>query len=365
MTTPENDSAERGIRDALRGGADSLADDARLFFNALGYRSKRTLPVNLPGGEFLEKFKLLPGLKDGINESAFRDYAKNAAVVFQVGNNEIADAAGKGNLFADKFKKGDARSFLFVAVDLKPRKVGYGRGSLARMTRAVNRRFMMPAVVFFRHGDKNKNRTVTLSFAHRRADKRDGARDVLGRVSMLRGISRENPHRGHSQILAELAMPERLHWMRLNEKSEDFDGLLAAWLNTLDTEALNMRFYGELFGWFNRAVAACKFPDGKNEEQVMRMITRLLFIWFVKEKGLAPERLFTEQFAREMLRAHKPDSSDYYQAVLQNLFFGTLNTPPVPAPSRWECCTNSFTFWTAWTRKTKNGNARNWRSPNN
>ena len=116
--------------------------------------------------------------------------------------------------------------------------------------------------------------------------------------------------------------------MRLNEKSEDFDGLLAAWLNTLDTEALNMRFYGELFGWFNRAVAACKFPDGKNEEQVMRMITRLLFIWFVKEKGLAPERLFTEQFAREMLRAHKPDSSDYYQAVLQNLFFGTLNTPP-------------------------------------
>ena len=59
----------------------------------------------------------------------------------------------------------------------------------------------------------------------------------------------------------------------------------------------------------------------------MRLITRLLFIWFVKEKGLAPPELFTEPLARDLLKNHRPENSDYYRAVLQNLFFGVLNTP--------------------------------------
>ena len=154
---------------------------------------------------------------------------------------------------------------------------------------------------------------------------------LLDRVSILRSISRDNPHRGHLDILEDLALSERLKWMTRESKPRDFHGLLAAWLAALDTETLNRHFYEALFKWFTGAVESCRFPDdgqpGKKEEQVMRMITRLLFIWFVKEKGLAPEQLFTEQFADSILQNHSPDNSDYYRAVLQNLFFGTLNTP--------------------------------------
>ena len=52
----------------------------------------------------------------------------------------------------------------------------------------------------------------------------------------------------------------------------------------------------------------------------------MLFVWFLAEKGLAPRELFTEDFARNALKAHGPDGTDYYRAVLQNLFFATLNT---------------------------------------
>ena len=39
-----------------------------------------------------------------------------------------------------------------------------------------------------------------------------------------------------------------------------------------------------------------------------------------------PDELFEESFARTALKDHGPERTDYYRAVLQNLFFATLNT---------------------------------------
>jgi len=45
-----------------------------------------------------------------------------------------------------------------------------------------------------------------------------------------------------------------------------------------------------------------EFPDdaGKDKEvrnatSVIRLITRLIFVWFLKEKGLVPDELFDEK----------------------------------------------------------------------
>lgn len=57
------------------------------------------------------------------------------------------------------------------------------------------------------------------------------------------------------------------------------------------------------------------------------MITRLIFIWFMREKGLVPNKLFEKDFAQRALTDLDNDSSTYYLAILQNLFFATLNTP--------------------------------------
>ena len=312
------------IRNALSEKKPDLLADARQLLNALEYESERTMDETHPPADFLRQYD--PKNGEGVNARELKEQAGKIGVVFQVTDEEIRQTSG---LYASEFQPGDERSFIFVAVDLKGDH--YPRWRLARMTRAVNRCFASPAVVLFRHPDADGADAVSLAFIHRRQSKTDSAKDVLGRVSVLRAVNRDAPHRGHLDILQDLALSERLKWMTRESKTPaNFDGLLAAWLAALDVEELNRRFYKELQEWFDRAVMACKFPDGNSKEkkqaQVMRMITRLLFIWFVKEKGLVPEKLFTEDFARQTLKNHKPDNAAYYRAVLQNLFFATLNT---------------------------------------
>ena len=48
-------------------------------------------------------------------------------------------------------------------------------------------------------------------------------------------------------------------------RSHNFDGLLEAWLDALDTEELNRRFYRDLFEWFQRAVDEAPTPRCRYE----------------------------------------------------------------------------------------------------
>ena len=113
---------------------------------------------------------------------------------------------------------------------------------------------------------------------------------------------------------------------------KNFDGLLAAWLARLDTSELNKRFFNELANWYFWAVDQVAFPDdaGENVEvrnatSVIRLLTRLIFVWFIKEKGLVPDVLFNPRDLDGILNNLDSQKSTYYKAILQNLFFATLN----------------------------------------
>ena len=105
-------------------------------------------------------------------------------------------------------------------------------------------------------------------------------------------------------------------------------------------EALTKEFYRDLFGWYLWAVdpaANMTFPNNTATEdddrddletKAIRMITRIMFVWFIKQKGLVPDRIFDEDYVASVLKDFDPLSTtrgDYYNAILQNLFFGTLN----------------------------------------
>ena len=316
------------IRNALSEKKPDLLADARQLLNALEYESERTMDETHPPADFLRQYD--PKNGEGVNARELKEQAGKIGIVFQVTDEEIRQTSG---LYASEFQPDDERSFIFVAVDLKGDH--YPRWRLARMTRAVNRCFASPAVVLFRHPDAAAAAAVSLAFIHRRQSKTDSAKDVLGRVSVLRAVNRDAPHRGHLDILQDLALSERLEWMTRESKTPaNFDGLLAAWLVALDTEILNQRFYEDLLQWFRRVVESgdVKFPNPTEkpitrEEQTIRLITRLLFIWFIKEKGLVAEDFFRREKVRNLLtRFDLKDGDYYYCAVLQNLFFATLNT---------------------------------------
>ncbi|MDE2836575.1 MAG: Eco57I restriction-modification methylase domain-containing protein, partial [Chloroflexota bacterium] len=303
-------------------------NEARVLLSTLGYRSNRVLDGQSGTvDDFLKRFTAQH--PDTRTEQDFRENAMSVHILFQVTDEEIAEGASLQSrmIGGGPFDTGNVKSFLFAAVELKG--AGYPRGKYADFTREINRRLAgIPTAVLFRTVDG----LLTIAFVHVRPNKRDPNRRVLGSISLIRAINPADPHRAHVDILAELALPERLDWMRLNGKPRNFDGLLAAWLYTLDTEELNNRFYKELFAWFERAVQEAQFPkDGPRtqtaEEHVIRLITRLMFVWFIKEKRLVADDLFIEEQMRRLLKDYDADNGDsYYRAVLQNLFFATLNT---------------------------------------
>jgi type I restriction-modification system DNA methylase subunit len=95
---------------------------------------------------------------------------------------------------------------------------------------------------------------------------------------------------------------------------------------------LNKRFYRELANWYFWALPQVNFPADieKDDEKrratgLIRLLTRLIFCWFLKEKGLVPEELFAEADLRRILKDLSPNASTYNEAILQNLFFATLN----------------------------------------
>ncbi len=331
----DNGTSRTEIRAALAAmPGNDLAPAAQRLLDTLGYRSQRTLD-NQSGAVdgFITTFPTIR--RDGTtateptqSERAFRDQAASVRIIFQFTNTEIAAAAAAQRaLFEDDaFDSGNAQSFMFTAVELKQNR--YPRGQYARFTREINKRLSQPTVVLFR----TASGLLTLAFVHRRPHKYDPDRDVLGNVSLIREIDPGQPHRAHLDILAELSLPERLDWINSHGQAQNFDGLLSAWLDALDTEALNKRFYKELFDWYQRAVEEAQFPTTgakvlPPEEHVIRLITRLLFVWFVKEKGLIADDLFNETRVGRLLQDYDSAGGDsYYRAVLQNLFFATLNT---------------------------------------
>ena len=319
-----NGPIQERIRAALPGPADSdFAAAAVDLLEVLGYRSSRTIAGQSGNpAEFFRQF-YAPN-PDTKSEADFLGEAESVHLLFQLTDAEIAETEQRGLFAANRFDSGNAQSFLFAAVALGGQT--YPRGRYAAFTRELNKRFLnpYPMVVLFRTAAGK----ISLAFVHRRPNRRHPDRAVLGPVSLLREIHPTRPHRAHLDILADLALPERRRWLENHGHSPNFDGLLTAWLSALDTEELNRRFYRDLFAWFEGAVQTARFPAGlAAEEQVIRLITRMLFLWFIKEKGLAAEELFIEHQVRGLLKNYDRESGDsYYRAVLQNLFFATLNT---------------------------------------
>ena len=105
-------------------------------------------------------------------------------------------------------------------------------------------------------------------------------------------------------------------------------------------EALTKQFYKDLYEWYQWAVdptSGVYFPNNTSTEaddredietKIIRLITRIMFVWFIKQKELVPNKIFDVDFLETILKDFDPNSAvvgNYYNAILQNLFFGTLN----------------------------------------
>ena len=103
-------------------------------------------------------------------------------------------------------------------------------------------------------------------------------------------------------------------------------------------EVLTDKFYTEIYDWYLWALSTdngfeVSYPKTNKEkypEHLLRLITRLMFVWFIKQKALVPNEIFKENEIAKILNnfnSQSKSSGNYYNAILQNLFFATLNKP--------------------------------------
>ncbi len=230
------------------------------------------------------------------------------------------------------------QSMMLFALDLKP-DAHVTRTDFATLTRAFNRLvYNFPVTVVFRQGH-----LLSIGTCERTEFKQEwkqGQGEKLGKVSLLRNVDCRSPHRGHLMILESIG----------DKTYPTFDDLYANWQQVFSSELLTKKFYGELSDWYAWAVQVARFPndltttadDEKfNHESCIRLITRLIFVWFLKQKHLIPEEFFDEAYIREHFieefnphdrenLLYNPEKSRYYRLILQNLFFAMLNRPIVP-----------------------------------
>lgn len=230
---------------------------------------------------------------------------------------------------------GKYQTMLVFAVDVKPGQ-RLTRGELATLTRGFNRMApQLPVVVFVKSGENLS--LATCERGEYKQNWREG--EKLGKVSILRDINCRHPHRGHLDILASLG----------DKAYPTFDELYKHWLEVFSSELLTKKFYIELSEWYACVINSglVKFPnditttddDARfNHEAVIRLITRLIFVWFLKQKNLIPEDFFNEKAIGEKFIEnfdphstntlfYNPEESKYYRLILQNLFFAMLNRP--------------------------------------
>ncbi|PSB18683.1 restriction endonuclease subunit M [Phormidesmis priestleyi ULC007] len=304
----------------------NLADNARSLFETLGYRVDKSTRLETPTAQsFLNSFA--EGRSFNRETALLKDW-RFVDLLFQLTKDEITGSNQLRISFGDSSRVDNTiiESYLFFAIALKSNT--YTRTQLAGITREINKLFPMPVMLVFLYGQ-----TLTLSMINRRLHKRDQSKDVLEKVTLIKDIALASPHRAHLEILFDLSL-EQLYKAH---KFTNFVELHQAWQKTLDSSELNKRFFREVSNWYFWATQHVVFPAGtetdeevRNATSVIRMITRVIFVWFLKEKSLGdqplvPEELFQRSRLAQLIHFDDPNSSTYYQAILQNLFFATLN----------------------------------------
>lgn len=296
----------------------TLFEAATNLFQQLGIKLNSNTAEALPTKDLLKNFykdnEVFNSIKSTYFIGIIDDSVFQATGMFDV-NYSIKEALQQGD------KNYDGLMLFALELTKKPT-----RTEISEITRAFNRISQkMPVALVLKYAiEKEAVISIAISERFKYLQKwRQG--EKAGKVIILRDIFTKTTHAGHQRILLDLVKPAGV---------TNYAQLHAQWLEVLDVNILNKKFFQELANWYFWAMDKVQFPDDiekkkdvRNATNLIRLITRVIFIWFIKEKHLVPASLFNEKYLSTILKDFQKNkkSGNYYQAILQNLFFGTLN----------------------------------------
>jgi len=296
----------------------TLFEAATNLFQQLGIKLNSNTAEALPTKDLLKSFykdnEVFNSIKNTYFIGIIDDSVFQATGMFDV-NYSIKEALQQGD------KKYDGLMLFALELTKKPT-----RTEISKITRAFNRISQkMPVALVLKYSIETEA-VISIAISERfkyLQNWRQG--EKVGKVIILRDIHTQHTHAGHTRILRDLIKPGNV---------TNYEQLHKYWLEVLDVNILNKKFYHDLANWYFWAMDKIQFPDDieknkdvRNATNLIRLITRIIFIWFLKEKNLIPDNLFDKDYLSKILKDFQKNkkSSNYYQAILQNLFFGTLN----------------------------------------
>ena len=232
---------------------------------------------------------------------------------------------------------GECNSLELVVFEVMHSSVSDARVGLTKEAfRMLADEFCERALVFFIPQDDNSN--YRFSLIEITLEQKEGTAKVQRNFS--------NPHR-YSYYLGE-GISYHTPNKYLNEAGRVAS--IEDLRSRFSVEVLTKAFYQELSDWYAWAVKKVHFPnvidddndnEAYNSEAMIRLITRLIFVWFIKQRHLVPDEFFDERYISDhLLKSFTPnaettlfgkaDNSYYYKGILQNLFFAMLNSPITP-----------------------------------
>ena len=178
----------------------SCASASKELLNVLGYQSSKALKLEDNTAEtFLLAFNQNQQLRP---EKALVEEWASIEILSQITDDEVREALGQASLFrGGQFENANIYSFLFLSLCLSG--VQYTRTQLAAITREINKLFKMPVIVLFNYTHK-----LSIGIIMRRLHRRDASKDVLEKVTLIKDVDTNQPHRAHIEILFDLSIQE-------------------------------------------------------------------------------------------------------------------------------------------------------------
>ncbi|MBN2892082.1 MAG: hypothetical protein JXL97_09460 [Bacteroidales bacterium] len=283
--------------------------------------------------------------------SILGNYYKPEIDIFQAIDNVYFFSIVDDSIFRDSEKKislresveKDREGFLVFGIELNWNNDRLpSRTALTLLVRAFNRISQTnPVILLVKY-----QHYIALTTTERLNYKIKKEGEKLGKVSILKDIDvREHEtHSAHLRILQELSIKKQE--VLTAQLFVSFEQLYQSWQEVFSIDKLNNRFFEEIADWYFW-VTEIEYEKGNalfplsekhpeknsleekqfNQISFIRLLTRIIFVWFVKERKLIKNRTFRKEYLDErILNNTDKRDSNFYKAVLQNLFFTCLNT---------------------------------------
>jgi adenine-specific DNA-methyltransferase len=197
----------------------------------------------------------------------YNDTFKTIGKTYFIGiiDNTVFQATGMFDVnysYKEALQQGDKNydGLMLFALELSKQPTRTEISDLTRTFNRISQKMPVALVLKYKTGDEA---CFSIAISERFKYKQNWRQgEKAGKVIILRDIHTETTHAGHERILLDLVKPFGV---------TNYDQLHQHWLQVLDVNILNKKFFQDLANWYFWAMENVSFPDDLEKKKMFAM----------------------------------------------------------------------------------------------